>query len=107
VFSLHKTFNLDLDCRLQDAFGPFADTHAASGDDPFTFSTSFSDEMEDSSFDSSSFGEFGEFQSAQDGELTPTTGSWTFAGTSDEAGSDYGEIGSPREEKRMIGGGGL
>jgi serine/threonine-protein phosphatase 6 regulatory subunit 3 len=56
--------------------------------------------MEDTSFDSS-FGDFGEFQSAQDGELTPTTGSWTFAGTSDEAGSDSGEIGSPREEKRV------
>ena len=56
--------------------------------------------MEDSSFDST-FGDFGEFQSARDGELTPTTGSWTFAGTSDEAGSDYGEVGSPREGKRV------
>ncbi|KIL67003.1 hypothetical protein M378DRAFT_323035 [Amanita muscaria Koide BX008] len=51
----HDPFN-----SSDDDFGPFADTNAASGDDPFTFSSSFSDEMEDGSFDS--FGEFGEFQ---------------------------------------------
>lgn len=60
--------------------------------------------MEDSSFDSS-FGDFGDFQSSQDGELTPTTGSWTFAsdsGISDEAGEDSGSSEkslSPTREK--------
>jgi hypothetical protein len=69
-------------------FGPFSDSGAA-GSDPFTFSTSFSEEMEDPSFDS--FGEFGDFQSAQDGELTPTTGSWSFTSSStasDDTGSE-------------------
>ena len=42
----------------------------------FTFNSSFSDE--ESSFES--FGDFGDFQSPGDGELSPTTsGSWTFA----------------------------
>ena len=58
----------------KDAFGPFSDSSAAN--DSFTFSSSFSDE--ESSFES--FGDFGDFQSPEDGELTPTTsGSWTFA----------------------------
>ncbi|KAF9532767.1 SIT4 phosphatase-associated protein-domain-containing protein [Crepidotus variabilis] len=60
-----------------DGFGPFSDS-AAVGGDSFTFGSNFSDE--DSSFES--FGDFGDFQSADDGsgELTPTTsGSWTFA----------------------------
>jgi len=44
--------------------------------DGFTFNSSFSDE--ESSFES--FGDFGDFQSPGDGELTPTTsGSCTFA----------------------------
>ncbi|KAF8884827.1 SIT4 phosphatase-associated protein-domain-containing protein [Infundibulicybe gibba] len=79
-----------------DTFGPFSDA-GASDSDPFTFSSSFSDETEDASFES--FGDFGEFQSPHDGELTPTAGSWTFtseAGTSDEAGSE----GSPSPRTR-------
>lgn len=73
-----------------------------SGADPFTFTSSFSDEMEDSSFDSN-FGDFGDFQSAEDGELTPTTGSWSFTSDSSADGSDSGrsdELTSPDEEKR-------
>ena len=58
-----------------DAFGPFSDSAVASGADPFSFPSSFAEE--DPNFDT--FGDFGDFQSAQDGELTPTTGSWTFA----------------------------
>jgi serine/threonine-protein phosphatase 6 regulatory subunit 3 len=65
------------------AFGPFADS--GSGTDPFTFST-FSEDTEDSAFDS--FGDFGDFQTAQDGELTPTGGSWTFESGSSASGSD-------------------
>jgi len=66
-------------------FGPFSDSDT--GSDPFTFTTSFSDEMDDGSFDT--FGDFGDFQAAQDGELTPT-GSWSFTSgsTSDDAGSE-------------------
>lgn len=71
-----------------DVFGPFTDTAAASGIHPFTFSSSFTEE--DATFDS--FGEFGDFQSAHDGELTPTTGSWTF--TSDSSASDDWSEGS-------------
>ena len=70
---------------LQDAFGPFADTATSGVADPFTFSASFTED--DAAFDS--FGDFGDFQSAEadDGELTPTAGSWTFtsgSSTSDE-----------------------
>jgi hypothetical protein len=77
----------------------------ASGSDPFTFSSSFSDEMEETTFES--FGEFGDFQSPQDGELTPTAGSWTFTGSStlsDEPGSEepgQTEPLTPEEDKRM------
>ena len=70
------------------AFGPFPDSDST-GSDPFTFTTSFSDEMDDGSFDT--FGDFGDFQTAQDGELTPTTGSWSFTSgstASDDAGSE-------------------
>jgi len=90
-----------------DGFGPFSDAAAADGSDPFTFSSSFSDEMEDTAFDS--FADFGEFSAAsppKDGELTPTAGSWTFASglspsPSDDAGSEHLEPQSPEEEKRM------
>lgn len=60
----------------------------ASSADPFTFSPSFADE--ESAFDS--FGDFGEFQSAEEGELTPTAGSWTL--TSDSSASDEWSEGS-------------
>ncbi|KAF7364013.1 hypothetical protein MSAN_01060000 [Mycena sanguinolenta] len=89
-----------------DGFGPFSDAAAVDGSDPFTFSSSFSDEMEDTAFDS--FADFGEFSPPQDGELTPTAGSWTFTGgsspsPSDDAGSltEHLEPQSPEEEKRM------
>ncbi|KAK0211682.1 SIT4 phosphatase-associated protein-domain-containing protein [Armillaria fumosa] len=68
-----------------DTFGPFSDSAAVSNSDAFF--SSLSDEMEDSTFDN--FGDFGDFQSAsptQDGELTPTAGSWSFA--SDSSASD-------------------
>ncbi|KAJ6501910.1 SIT4 phosphatase-associated protein-domain-containing protein [Mycena sanguinolenta] len=89
-----------------DGFGPFSDAAAVDGSDPFTFSSSFSEEMEDTAFDS--FADFGEFSPPQDGELTPTAGSWTFTGgsspsPSDDAGSltEHLESQSPEEEKRM------
>ncbi|KAJ6526260.1 SIT4 phosphatase-associated protein-domain-containing protein [Mycena vulgaris] len=91
-----------------DGFGPFSDAAAADGADPFTFSSSFSDEMEDTAFDS--FADFGEFSPPQDGELTPTAGSWTFTSDSspspsDDAWSEHsGPIEpplSPADEKRM------
>ncbi|KAL0576562.1 sporulation-induced protein [Marasmius crinis-equi] len=90
-----------------DDFGPFSDSNGASGSDPFTFPTSFSpEELDESSFES--FGDFGDFQSAdelQDGELTPTGGSWTFASDSSlsdsSASRGSSEPQSPMEEKRM------
>ncbi|KAJ7080423.1 SIT4 phosphatase-associated protein-domain-containing protein [Mycena belliarum] len=93
-----------------DGFGPFSDAASADGSDPFMFSSTFSDEMEDTAFDS--FADFGEFSGSppQDGELTPTAGSWTFTSDSspspsDDAGSEHsGPIDSPRspeDEKRM------
>lgn len=64
-----------------DAFGPFSDTAAASGSDPFTFPSNLSGggDIHGASFDN--FGDFGDFHSA-DGETTPTAGSWTFEGGS-------------------------
>ena len=73
----------------QDGFGPFSDPNGGTVNDTFTFSSSFSDE--DSSFDS--FGDFGDFQTAEDhdGSLTPTSGSWTFA---NEVGGSVDSISS-------------
>ncbi|KAH7929628.1 SAPS-domain-containing protein, partial [Leucogyrophana mollusca] len=73
-----------------DGFGPFSDSAAASGSDPFTFSSFSSEEIEDTSFDS--FGDFGDFQTspAKDGELTPTGGSWTFTSGS-ESETEFGK----------------
>lgn len=73
---------------MQDAFGPFSDSAATNGVDPFTFSSNFSeDTIEETSFDS--FGDFGDFQSGGSGSiegdrsLTPTgADSWSFASTS-------------------------
>ncbi|TFK46656.1 SAPS-domain-containing protein [Heliocybe sulcata] len=85
-----------------DNFGPFSDSAAATRSDPFTFSSSFNDEMEHASFDD--FGDFGDFQGAgeSDGELTPTAGSWSF--TSSESGGSSGglehEIRKAMEEPR-------
>ncbi|KAI0748433.1 SIT4 phosphatase-associated protein-domain-containing protein [Daedaleopsis nitida] len=80
-----------------DTFGPFSDSAAAGGSDPFTFATASVDEfMADSSFDS--FGEFGDFQSAssgsvdEEGSLTPTgADSWSFASASSTGSFDEGE----------------
>ena len=73
-----------------DSFGPFSDSAAASRSDPFNLSASFSDDIQEVSFDS--FGDFGDFQSAGDGETTPTAGSWTFAsGSSHSSPSDDGD----------------
>ncbi|KAF5369199.1 hypothetical protein D9615_009978 [Tricholomella constricta] len=100
--------------NIDDGFGPFSDAAAiapangagagaGAGGDAFTFSSSFSDE----SFDSESFGDFGDFQSASTegdgGDLTPTTGSWTFASdssTEDEVGSEERE--RERDRDRAI-----
>ncbi|KAF9053141.1 SIT4 phosphatase-associated protein-domain-containing protein [Panaeolus papilionaceus] len=60
-----------------DGFGPFSDSATSNPPGGFNFSSaSFSDD--DGSFES--FGDFGDFQSAEDGDSTPpTSGSWTFA----------------------------
>ena len=80
--------NCNLSYSAQDGFGPFTDPSGGTVSDSFTFSSSFSDE--DSSFES--FGDFGDFQAAEehDGELTPTSGSWTFA---NEGGGSVENIG--------------
>jgi len=83
-----------------DGFGPFSDA-AASGTDPFTFPSSFSDELDESAlFDT--FGDFGEFQSGSgstgsisgdaSGELTPTGDSWTFASASSSGTSTSDDL---------------
>lgn len=72
---------------LQDGFGPFSDSAGVS--DSFAFSSSFSDE--ESVFES--FGDFGDFQSPEDGELTPTTsGSWTFASELEMVNAGLGQV---------------
>ncbi|KAH7915316.1 SIT4 phosphatase-associated protein-domain-containing protein [Hygrophoropsis aurantiaca] len=87
-----------------DGFGPFSDSAAASGSDPFSFSSFTSEDIEDNSFDS--FGDFGDFQAspAKDGELTPTGGSWTFTSGS-ESETDFGKSSSEEIplEKRKLG----
>jgi hypothetical protein len=70
-----------------DAFGPFSDSAAATGD-PFVISSSFTD-LEDSTMDS--FGDFGDFQAAE-GSLTPTMGSWTLASEEDEVIGNHGAL---------------
>ena len=80
--------------------------------DPFTFPSSFPSgdgvgDLSASAFDDD-FGDFGDFQSAgadepEDGELTPTTGSWTFASSTSSAQSDdegKADSGSASEERR-------
>ncbi|KAF8867842.1 SIT4 phosphatase-associated protein-domain-containing protein [Mucidula mucida] len=81
-----------------DAFGPFSDSAAVSSNDAFF--TSLSDEMAESSFES--FGDFGEFQGAADGELTPTAGSWTFAsdGSDTPSSGDGSPSPSPKSGRR-------
>lgn len=97
------SFNLDPHApphsAQDDGFGPFSDAAAASGTDPFTFSSSLSDELDDSSFES--FGDFGDFQGGS-GELTPTGDSWTFASAS-SSGTSESEGKSSDGEKRTGG----
>ncbi|KAI0256604.1 SIT4 phosphatase-associated protein-domain-containing protein [Lactifluus subvellereus] len=80
-----------------DGFGPFSDSAAASRSDPFNLSPSFSDDIQEVSFDS--FGDFGDFQSGGDGETTPTAGSWTFAsGSGHSSPSDTGDGSSDEKD---------
>ena len=67
-----------------DGFGPFSDSAATSDADPFNFSTSFSRELDDSTFDT--FGDFGEFQTA--------SGSDTERGHGSRGGSDLSDSGA-------------
>lgn len=87
---------------MQDGgFGPFSDSAATSDADPFTFSTSFSRELDDSTFDT--FGDFGEFQAASGGDGDQGRGSrggsdlsdsGAFGDLGDSTGSGgFGEIG--------------
>ena len=87
---------------VQDGgFGPFSDSAATSDADPFIFSTSFSRELDDSTFDT--FGDFGEFQTASgvdaerghgSREGSDLTNSSTFGDLGDSTGSGgFGEIG--------------
>lgn len=82
-----------------DGFGPFADSAATSDADLFNFSTSFSRELDDSTFDT--FGDFGEFQTASRGDGgagnvgqgVGTSDSGTFGDLGDSAGSNgFGEM---------------
>ena len=66
-----------------DGFGPFADSEPTNDADPFTFSTSFSRELDDSAFDT--FGDFGEFHAASSGDGEQGHGS---------QGSDLGDSGA-------------
>ncbi|KAG6836788.1 hypothetical protein H0H93_003209 [Arthromyces matolae] len=74
--------------NIDDGFGPFSDTAAVSN-----HSGEYSFSSFDDSFDES-FGDFGDFQSAElgsnegEGSLTPTTGSWTLASDPDDSEED-------------------
>ncbi|KAH8106931.1 SAPS-domain-containing protein [Cristinia sonorae] len=88
-----------------DTFGPFSDSAAASGTDPFTFTSDMSDDItEETSFDS--FGEFGDFQSAESIEGPPGgADSWSFASLSSSSSiDDASSIGrmseSPKDSER-------
>lgn len=84
-----------------DGFGPFSDSAATSDADPFTFSTTLSRELDDSTtFDT--FGDFGEFQATPSGDGEQGHGSRgsdlgdssAFADLGDSTGSGgFGEIG--------------
>ena len=111
----HPLTDPSLSPSLQDTFGPFSDTAAASGSDPFTFPSSSAglaeeehehehepEHLEDAAFDS--FGDFGDFQSAESGSADDGggAGSWSFASTSstgslDEFGAGGG---SPQGKER-------
>ncbi|KIY70423.1 SAPS-domain-containing protein [Cylindrobasidium torrendii FP15055 ss-10] len=86
-----------------DGFGPFSDSAAiSSSSDSFLSALSDADDLaDDSTFD------FGDFQGAddpgsppQDGQLTPTAGSWTFASGDDESDRS-GSASPPTPKKKM------
>lgn len=83
--SQHSHVNLMQD----DGFGPFSDSAATSDADPFTFSTSFSRELDDSTFDT--FGDFGEFQAASSGDAGQGHGSRGGGDISDSGA--FGDLG--------------
>ena len=78
--------------RQDDGFGSFTDS---STNDPFTFSSSFSDGMDESFGE----GDFGEFRSA-DGETTPTAGSWKFTSGSSEDGDGEKKDEETQDDKK-------
>lgn len=91
-----------------EGFGPFSDSGATSDADPFTFSTSFSRELDDSTFDT--FGDFGEFQTGSrgGGERRHSRGgsdlsdSSAFGGLGDSTGSNgFGEMGGTGSNEMM------
>jgi hypothetical protein len=76
---------------VQDnGFGPFSDSAATSDADPFTFSTSFSRELDDSTFDT--FGDFGEFQAASGSDTERGHGSRGGSNLSDSGA--FGDLGN-------------
>ncbi|KAI9510264.1 SIT4 phosphatase-associated protein-domain-containing protein [Russula earlei] len=86
------------DSPFNDPFSTEDDDSAASRSDPFNLSSSFSDDTPEVSFDS--FADFGEFQSAGDGETTPTAGSWTLtSGSGHSSPSDPGDGSGSSDEK--------
>ncbi|KAF8550431.1 SAPS-domain-containing protein [Imleria badia] len=96
------------DVGLDDGFGPFSDSAAARSSDPFTFSSSsFSSSY--SSDDSFDFGDFqsGDSDGPKDGELTPTTGSWTLASGSETEGDSEGDDFGGANGSRLQNGNGL
>ena len=72
-----------------DGFGPFSDSATTSDADPFTFSTSFSRELDDSTFDT--FGDFGEFQAASGSDAEQGHGSRGGGDLSDSGA--FGDLG--------------
>lgn len=87
---------------MQDTFGPFSDSAAASGSDPFTFASAAAEEpehLEDAAF-SDSFGDFGDFQSAGSGSADDGGGgSWSLASTSSTGSGSLDEFGEQKAER--------
>ena len=99
MYKLHSSRLDYIPLTQDDGFGPFSDSAATSDADPFTFSTSFSRELDDSTFDT--FGDFGEFQTSPQGEGgvgqgsrgSETSDSGVFADLVDSTGSNgFGEM---------------
>jgi hypothetical protein len=81
----------------EDAFGPFSDS-AATGEDPFSFSSSVVDELGDSAtFDD--FGAFGDFQSSNnEGQLTPTGEIWSSFTSADASSASLSDLSDSMED---------